>query len=788
MSVAAALVAGATGFVGVLGHLYGIESFYRVLATSMPAHAGVLLIIAAVGALSLNPRAHLVGAVLDPSDAGSELRRWLPGAILLPSLLGALAALGERAGWYDARFGAALLAVTCAGSLVGIALISYGELKHAAAERDQARVALAASEARYRSTFERASVGIAHIGPDGRWLRANDRLCAMLGYAPDELLSKTVAEVSHLEDLPIDATQWELLRRGEIQDYAVERRFWTKTGEIVYADVRLAREEDEAGELRHVIVVLQDITSRKRSESALRVYERAVAATQNGIVITDARRDDHPIVYANPAFLKITGYSAGDLAGRNCRLLNKNARGQAALEELRRAIRDEEACSVLLRNHRMNGEAFWNQLSIAPVHDAGGHLTHFVGVVIDATERMQVLAEREEILAATRSAQREAEAANEAKDRFLSVVSHELRSPMSAIQAWVALLRDEADEKSVTRALEAIEAALRSQTRLVDDLLDASRMRARTLEIEPVRIDLAATLRGAVERFGPIAAERRIELAFHSAVDRAPCLADALRIAQVVHNLVDNALKFTPAGGRVDVALSGKSEAWIVEVRDTGRGIPAEQLEHVFAEFWQGDRREGGRGLGLGLAIVKHLVELHGGTVQVESDGPGQGAVFRVELPRLSQEVVGSPAPPRPVRPLQSVAVLVVEDDEATLEALAIALERAGAVALRARSYAEGLRALAEAPDVLVSDIGLPDRDGLELIHAVRSSEEPATRAVPALAVTARVGVHERGRILLAGFDAYLAKPVDPSAVVERIVALRERQARGELHRDADRR
>ncbi len=693
--------------------------------------------------------------------------------------MGALASFGERAGWYDARFGAALLAVTCAAALVGIALVSYGALKLADAERDQARAALAASEARYRSTFERASVGIAHVAPDGRWLRANDRLCAMLGYSAEELLEKTFAEVSHLEDLPLDATQWELLRRGEIQDYAVERRFRTKSGEVLYADVRLVREEDEAGQLRHLIGVLQDVTSRKRSEGALRVYERAVAATQNGIVITDARRSDHPIVYANPAFLKISGYAASDLVGRNCRLLNANARGQAALEELRRAIRDEEACSVLLRNHRMNGEAFWNQLSIAPVHDVTGSLTHFVGVIVDATERMQGLVEREEILAAARGAQREAEAANDAKDRVLSVISHELRSPMSAVQAWASLLREDADAKSVPRALDAIEAALRSQTRLVDDLLDASRIRARTLEIEAARIDLAATVRTAVDHFGPIAKERGIELAFRAAVEPAPCSADALRIAQIVHNLVDNALKFTTTGGRVEVELTEQGEAWGLAVKDTGRGIEAAQLENVFDEFWQGGRREGsgGRGLGLGLAIVKHLVELHGGAVHVESAGADQGATFRVELPRLREE------PQRGVpsrKALEGVDVLVVEDDEPTLEALAAALERAGASARRARSMAEALRALASPPDVLVSDVGLPDRDGLALIRALRESPEPL-RSLPALAVTGFRGVGERARILGAGFDAYLAKPVEPSAVIERIVALRARPARRAL-------
>jgi CheY-like chemotaxis protein len=247
-------------------------------------------------------------------------------------------------------------------------------------------------------------------------------------------------------------------------------------------------------------------------------------------------------------------------------------------------------------------------------------------------------------------------------------------------------------------------------------------------------------------------------------------------VAQIVRNLVDNALKFTPAGGRVELALTEQDEAWSLTVKDSGRGIEPDPLGNVFDEFWQGGRREGsgGRGLGLGLAIVKHLVELHGGAVHVSSPGPDQGATFRVELPRLREEPQAAPG-----KPLEGLDVLVVEDDAATLEGVALALERAGASAQRARSAAEALRALAVSPDVLVSDIGLPDGDGLALIRALREGPEPL-RSLPALAVTGRAGVGERAKILGAGFDAYLAKPVEPGAVIACIVALRAR-ARGTL-------
>lgn len=773
-----ALLVSATGTLAVLGYLYGVPAFLGLPITGTALVAAVLQGAAGLGVLFLRPESGVPAALLDRSEAGRELRRLLPAALVLPIALGWLALAGERGGWYDGTFKTALFAISLALSLFGVAALSYTSMRRSVDDRRQARAELAASEARYRRTFEQARVGIAHLAPDGRWLRVNERLCEILGYDAPELLEKTYAEVSHLQDLEIDVKQWELLRRGEISDYGVERRFETKGGEIVHADVRLAREEDESGALRHLIVVVQDVTGRKLSEGTLRVYERVLASTQNGVVITDARQDDHPIAYVNPAFLKITGYAASEVVGKNCRILNEKVREQAALEEVRRAVAAGEPCSVLLRNHRKDGEAFWNQLSIAPVEDPSGKVTHFVGVIVDATERVQALAEREDLLASAQSARREAESANLAKDRFLSVVSHELRSPLNAILAWTSLLRDESAAEDLARAVEAIEASVHSQTRLVNDLLDASRIRAGTLEIEPARIDLDAVVRSAVSHLTPVAREKGValELATHGP---AFAMADAERIEQVIRNLVDNALKFTREGGRVAVGLSEGETSWLLEVRDDGRGISADALPQVFDEFWQGDRKgsSGGKGLGLGLLIVKHLVERHGGVVRVESDGEGRGTTVRVELPKPGGAVTEAADAPSAPPDLSGVEVVVVDDHVATVEAIGVALGRVGAIPRLAKSVPEALLLLERGtPDVLVSDIGLPDRDGFDLIRTVRESDH-ASRSILAIAVTGLADPEERRRIRRAGFDSYLAKPVGPDVVIDRIVKLRALEA-----------
>jgi PAS domain S-box-containing protein len=757
------VLVGATGALALLGRLYAVPELARLPATRVADGTAALFVASGLAVLFLRPERGLPAAMLDGSEAGRELRRLLPVALLLPAALGGALLGAERAGWYQGGLSIALFAIGLTLALLTTAFASYTALRRSELERRRVRSALAASEERYRRTFEQARIGIAHVAPDGRWLRVNERLCEILGYAENELLEKTYAEVSHLQDLEVDVQQWELLRRGTIADYGVERRFETKDGEVVHADVRLVREEDETGALRHLIVVLQDITGRKLSEGTLRVYERALAATQNGVVITDATQDGHPIAYANPAYLAITGYSAAELIGKNPRLLNANARDQAVLDDVRQALERGQPCSVLLRNHRKNGEPFWNELSIAPVEDAKGRLTHFIGVVIDATERVQALGEREQLLASAESARRDAEAANRAKDRFLSVVSHELRSPLNAILAWTSLLRD--DGGDLERAVEAIEASVHVQTRLVNDLLDASRIRGGALEIEPTRVDLAEAVRRAASHFEPAAREKGVALDV-SAAGPAHANADAQRIEQVVGNLLDNALRFTPRGGRVSVALSECEAGWRLDVDDDGCGIASDSLPHVFEEFWQGDRKgaSGGRGLGLGLLIVKHLVERHGGSVRIESGGEGCGTRVRVELPKTAGAAAAAD--------LAGLDVVVVDDDAATLDALAAAFTRAGALPRVARSVSEAQLLLAQRPaDVLVSDIGLPDRDGFDLIRAVRA--DSALAPILAVAVTGLAAPEERRRIRRAGFDAYLAKPARPDLVLDRVAKLR---------------
>jgi len=365
----------------------------------------------------------------------------------------------------------------------------------------------------------------------------------------------------------------------------------------------------------------------------------------------------------------------------------------------------------------------------------------------------------------------EAHAASRAKDEFLAVLSHELRTPLTAILGWVRTLRGGVvDAERTARGLETIERNTRLQKQLIDDLLDVSRIISDKLQLDVRAVDPAAVVEESVEPFQREAAQRGIDLAVEVDAAVGRILADRGRLQQVVVNLVSNALKFTPGGGRVRVGLGAQGRQVVLRVEDTGEGIAPAALPHIFEHFRQGDSTvtRGHGGLGLGLAIVRHLVELHGGTVGAESEGAGRGAAFTVRLP-----LARPPEPAAAQRPsrrphdgarLDGLRVLVVDDHEDSRHLLRLVLEDAGAAVQLAASAADALDALARAEvDVLVSDLSMPGADGHDLVREVRGRRPE----LPAIALSAYASAADRERALNAGFDAHAAKPIDPAELVE---------------------
>ena len=403
------------------------------------------------------------------------------------------------------------------------------------------------------------------------------------------------------------------------------------------------------------------------------------------------------------------------------------------------------------------------------------------GVLVTALETTR---HREEAARREQAARLEAEAANRAKDEFLAVVSHELRTPLGAILIWTQLLRQETvDEATVARALGIIERSTKTLAQLLDDLLDVSRIVSGKIRLEPRSVDLPSVLQVAAEAAQPAAEQKGIVIAATLERPLPPVSGDPGRLQQVVSNLLSNAIKFTPAGGRIDVGLDRAGSLARFQVKDTGLGIRPDFLPYIFEQFRQADTtstREN-RGLGLGLAIARHLVQLHGGTIEAESAGEGQGASFTVTLPLMEGAVAvlrseeESEAPGASLRRdgLLGVKVLVVDDAEDAREALSVLLGQYGARVTAVGSANEALSALErDRPHVLISDIAMPDQDGYTLIRKVRALDAARGGRVPAAALTAYATPEDRLRALSAGYHDHLPKPVDPAVLVETVVSL----------------
>jgi signal transduction histidine kinase len=363
------------------------------------------------------------------------------------------------------------------------------------------------------------------------------------------------------------------------------------------------------------------------------------------------------------------------------------------------------------------------------------------------------------------------------KDEFLATVSHELRSPLNAIVGWVHVFRSpNVPHELASQAADAIDRNAQRQVRLIEDILDVSRIVTGKLRLEPKPVDLATIVDAAIDVVTPAASAKDITI--ETAITRpAPTRGDADRLQQIFWNLLSNAVKFTPRGGRVAVRLDTLSDSYRFEVKDSGSGIPQDFLPHIFEPFRQADgsmtRVHGG--LGLGLAIARHLTELSGGRIQAQTGGPGGGATFIVSLPRSAADERRMPADTTATAPWQRLdgcRVLLVDDDEDTRRVLSALLEGQGAQTRTAASVAEARRVLAEmTPDVVITDIAMPGEDGYALLKFCREQASPQKRNVTVLALTAYAGEQARDSVLRAGFNGYLSKPLDPAAVSRTIAA-----------------
>jgi PAS domain S-box-containing protein len=613
------------------------------------------------------------------------------------------------------------------------------------------------------------------------------------GYTADEIIGKHFSTFYPQEDLDWDKPGYELKVAAEVGRFEDEGWRLRKDGTRFWANVIITALRDKDGTLCGFGKVTRDLTERKAAEEGLRHSEERFRLMIEGvkdyaIFMLDPRGN---VESWNAGAERIKGYKAEEIIGKHFSTFypEEDLRWDKPGYELKVAAEvgrfEDEGWRL-----RKDGTRFWANVIITAIRDKDGTLRGFGKVTRDLTERKAAEEQRLK-LAREQVARAEAEAANRAKDEFVATVSHELRTPLNAMLGWGRMLRSgKLDEEGVRRALETIERNAKLQAQLIDDLLDMSRIISGKLRLTVGPVDLHPVIEAALEGMQPAADAKGIRLQAVLDSNVGLISGDPDRLQQVIWNLISNAVKFTPKGGRVQVRLQRINSHVEVTVSDTGQGISSDFLPYVFDRFRQADsaitRMHGG--LGLGLAIVRHLVELHGGMVEATSPGEGQGATFTVKLPIMishdsgrflsnAQEAdrariwqqAGFECPPS----LAGLRVLILDDEADARALLKVIIEQCRAEVTTAASAAEAYETLERlTPDVIISDIGMPSEDGYSFMRKVRAKEAVTQTRIPAVALTAHARAEDRLRALSAGYQVHVAKPIEPAELVAVIASL----------------
>ncbi|MFT3768288.1 MAG: CHASE3 domain-containing protein [Minicystis sp.] len=647
----------------------------------------------------------------------------------------------------------------------GCALVTRREARRRERELTKVRDALSRG---LEEAFKHAPIGLVFFDQEGRYLRVNPELARINGLPAEAMIGKTIREVSPAYAPQVERYLCHVFTTGEVvRDVELSGPAAAHSGEIRHHAVSYFPIQDSAGRVLCVAGIGVDVTEQKRVEVELRASSMRLARLwESNIIGVGYGEPNGDIVDANDAFLQMLGYTAEDLRARRVNWRDLTPPEYGPLDERGIAeCRARGACTpyekVYLGKH---GRRVPILIGLARLEGPG---PEYIAFVVDQTERAQ-------LLEGERFARAEAERACRIKDEFIATVSHELRTPLSAVLGWSQLLqRPGGMPDRLARGLGIIERNAHQLAQIVSDLLDVSRMVAGKARLDLAPVDVRAVIEATLEGVRGAAEDKGITL--DAACDREGGLwvvGDAGRLQQVIGNLASNAVKFTPAGGRVEIRAARVGDRVVITVRDTGEGIDAEFLPHVFDRFRQADASAARRhaGLGLGLAIVKGLTEMHGGVVRAESDGRDRGATFTVELPAAAPAAEGSPevcdAPDRSSS-VEGLRVLVVEDEPDARELTERILGERGATVVAASSALDALDLLPRHhPDVVVSDIGMPGMDGSELIRQIRTNQVEDLRDVPAIALTAFARPEDRARLLAAGFQAHLGKPFEAADLI----------------------
>ena len=690
--------------------------------------------------------------------------------------------------------------------------LCYVGIKRDITERKQVEESLQRNEAQLTDFFENSAMALHWVGPDGAILRVNQAELDMLGYTRDEYEGHHIAEF-HADREVIEDILSRLQAGDVLENY--EARLLCKDGSIRHVEVS-SSVYWEGGKFVHTRCFTHDITERKKTEDRLalqyavtQILSESRDLVESGRCILQAACDtldwevgalwkvdddakvirNVDICHANskstPEFDRLTRgltfekgmglpgriWASGKPAWIDNILNDPNF--PRSVTALREGLRGAFGFPILLGDEVWGVIEFFSSHIREPDNDVIMLAAGIGGQIGQFTERRRAEEERAELLKRERTARADSERANRLKDEFLATLSHELRTPLNAVIGWSRMLGSgRLDPESSKHALEVIERNAWAQKQIIEDILDVSRVITGKLQLNLGPVDLITVVDAALDAVRPAMEAKEIKIETIIGANLRLVSGDGDRLQQVVWNVLSNAAKFTPPGGKVEISVSQNTAHVEIHVKDNGPGIDPAFLPHVFERFRQADgsttRTHGG--LGLGLAIVQHLVELHGGTIAVGNNQDESGAVFTIRLPLPSGELKDT----RSVKPsLEGLRILVVDDETDALDLIGVELAQHGAKVTGVASAEEALQALKlNAFDLLISDIGMPKTDGYELIRQIRRQEQGKSQKLPAVALTAYARVQDRMQAIMSGFSTHVAKPVEANELITVVASL----------------
>jgi PAS domain S-box-containing protein len=657
------------------------------------------------------------------------------------------------------------------------------------AERHRTEQALYEWEQRLQLALAAAQLHIWTMDLSSHVVTASAGAADIFGMSSDEPVAyEDWLDRVHPSDRQVVVRACESLVKGKAR-YDIQYRVVRPDGEIRWVNVQAIVVQGSHRRARHIYGVAADITEQKRAEREL--YQRQQefkTLVENAPDIISRLDRELRHLYVNPAVESAWGVSIGDYLGRSKAELGLPHGMVKSWEDAARAAFATGREQHFNFSFPKDGATRYYSARVLPEFDRDGLVESVLCIAYDETDRTEIQIERDALLMRTQTARNEAEAATRARDEFLAVVSHELRSPLNAIQSWTHVLETQLPSQAsqvVQRALQGIRTGVAQQVRLIENLLDVTGMISGKLHLAKRPLPFLPVVQSAVESVMSLAATKHITIDTQYDINIEQIEGDADRIRQVIWNLLSNAIKFTPYAGHIWVHTFMRDESVVVTVRDNGVGISPAFLPQIFRRFRQADasntRAHGG--LGLGLSMAHHLVELHGGRIAVESPGEGQGATFSVSFPLFDVDDIAAPSSEtsRISPSLRNLRILVVDDYEEARESLTTLLSQNGAKITAASSGEEALRSLnalssEELPQILLCDIAMPDENGYSVLRRIRAwrsadGSEPLNK-IPAVALTAFAQSDDRLRAFSAGFQVYLAKPIAPQELISVVVGL----------------